>query len=132
MTAGQALGFGIAGVVNVMNPARVILFLPPPLGNGEPGSAAELYLQEMRKMVQTHAFSDASRHTPITVQSMTPDERRFRGAKAAALRVLDSFIQHAVKKCGCYLTLRDSDEVSNGTDWPLLTEAEAIGGLEVR
>ncbi len=100
--AGQALGYGIAGMVNVMNPSRVLVYLPPPLVTFEPDSVAERYDHEMRRMFQAHSFSDAGNTTEITVEPMTPDRRRFLGAQAAALRVVDSFIEHARQQCSCF------------------------------
>lgn len=99
--AARALGAGIAGLVNVMNPSQVLVFLPPALVHAEVGSAAEQYISQMKRTVVAHAFSDAGQTTEITVESLDPEQRRFTGACAAALSVLDSFILHA-RHCNCY------------------------------
>ena len=118
--AGQALGISIASLVNVLNPSRLVLFLPPPLVRPEPGTCAAAYSDEIRNMVRTHAFSDAAEHTPISVHAMNADERRFLGAKSAALRVVDSFIEHAKKHCRCYNPPPDQDMDGAHNEWRLL------------
>lgn len=101
-TAGRALGAGIVGLVNVINPSRVLVFLPPAFVHAEIDNAAEQYLREMKRTVVAHAFSDAGQTTDITIQSLDPEERRFTGARGAALSVLDSLVMHAHRYCKCY------------------------------
>lgn len=102
--AGQALGIGIAGLVNLLNPSRVLLFLPPDLAQiDEPGSAAVLYRNEIIQTLRKHSFSDSATRTELEIEPFSAEQRRFFGAKAAAVRVLDSFIQHGKHRCKCYI-----------------------------
>ncbi len=130
--AGQALGAGIAGLVNVVNPSRVLVFLPPALAHAEVGSSAEQYSREMIRTVVAHAFSDAGSTTAITVQSLDPEERRFTGARAAALRVLDSFVLHARQHCKCYkVQSNDSNFATQPADAALASMLDADSAVAV-
>jgi predicted NBD/HSP70 family sugar kinase len=105
--AGRALGIGIAGLINLVNPARVLLYLPPSLAgdHNSPihrGSAAEIYCRAITDMIDLHAFSNAATTTSLMIEPLDREWRRYFGAKSAALRVLDSFVQHAKRRCKCY------------------------------
>lgn len=101
--AGQALGVGLSVLVNLLNPSRVLLFLPPDLAQGKPGTIAALYRSEVDATLRQHAFSDSSTQTALNIEPLSAEQRRFFGAKAAAVRVLDSFVQHAKHLCKCYV-----------------------------
>lgn len=100
--AGEALGLAIATLMNLLNPSRVLIFLPPALEKPQPGSAAEQYRNQVSVMTVAHAFSDASTYTIMQFEPLNDANRRFFGAKAAAVRVLDAFLQHAKRRCKCY------------------------------
>jgi hypothetical protein len=102
--AGQALGMAItSNLINAINPSRVLLILPPALVEFPPGSVAETYRSSLQNIIRLHAFSDAAEHTQITAQPLSGEQRRFIGAQAAAIRVLDSLLQHAKRRCKCYV-----------------------------
>jgi len=64
----------------------------------------------------------------LDIEPFSAEQRRFFGARAAAVRVLDSFIQHAKKLCWCYDARRESEPVvSTGTD----SEQEAADDMVV-
>lgn len=101
--AGQALGVGLSGLVNLLNPSRVLLFLPPDLAQSEPGTVAALYCSEVDAALCQHAFSDSYTQKELKIEPLSAEQRRFFGAQAAAVRVLDSFVQHAKHHCKCYV-----------------------------
>jgi predicted NBD/HSP70 family sugar kinase len=100
--AGQALGIAIVSLINLNDPSRVLLFLPPALAQAAPGSAAEQYLGQIKEMLTEHAFSNAKK-TPVDYEQLSAEARRYFGAKAAAVRVIDSLLQHAKRQCTCYI-----------------------------
>jgi predicted NBD/HSP70 family sugar kinase len=107
--AGRALGIGIANLVNVVNPSRVLLLFPAELYERARHSAAERYWLGLWEMWQRHAFSDAARYTEISVEKLEQREVRFLGTKASSLRVLDAMVQHAKRQCRCYVPGRRAD-----------------------
>lgn len=100
--AGTALGTSLASFVNLLNPSRLLLFLPPVLANAEKGSAAGEYLKYAITVLRTQIFSNAKDQTVLKVYELTPERRRFLGAQAAAVRVMDSLLQHSKHRCRCY------------------------------
>jgi predicted NBD/HSP70 family sugar kinase len=101
--AGHALGVALSGLVNLLNPSRILLFLPPDLAQGEPGTVAALYCRVVDVTLRQNAFSNSSAQTKLDIEPLSAEQRRFFGAKAAAVRVLDSFVQHAKGRCKCYV-----------------------------
>jgi predicted NBD/HSP70 family sugar kinase len=103
--AGQALGITLASMINMINPSRILLYLPPVLAGDEDGppkgSAAAIYRRSITRMIDLHSFSKG-RKTRLTVEPLGMEYRRFFGATSAGLRVLDSFIKHARRECTCY------------------------------
>jgi predicted NBD/HSP70 family sugar kinase len=77
--AGDALGQGISAVLNLVNPARVIL-------SGEGVVASDLLLDNLRESLRKHTFSDAAECDLVT--RPLGDESWARGAAANALRYL--------------------------------------------
>jgi predicted NBD/HSP70 family sugar kinase len=101
--AGNALGLAMVSVINLYDPSRILLYLPPPLAQPRAGSNGEQYWKAVEAVVREHAFSDAAEHIQITPKSLPVDERAYLGAKAAAVRVMDSLISHARGRCRCVI-----------------------------
>lgn len=99
--AGAALGIALASVINLYDPSRVLLYLPEALAEPKGGSNAERYLSEAYALIDQHAFSDSAQRVKITPKSLPASEYVYLGAKAAAVRVVDSLIQHARGRCRC-------------------------------
>jgi predicted NBD/HSP70 family sugar kinase len=110
--AGQALGVGLSSLVNLLNPSRVLLFLPPDLAQGAPNTVAALYCSEIDATLRRHAFSNSSTQTKLDIEPLSSQQRCFFGAKAAAVRVVDSFIQHAKRHCKCYVPRSRSETIA--------------------
>jgi predicted NBD/HSP70 family sugar kinase len=106
--AGCALGIALAALVNLADPARILLYLPEALYQNIPGTAAALYHEALHKALRDHVFSNAYNNTTelVTRLRLNEDERQFIGAQAAATRVIDSLIQHAKRTCQCGLPPR--------------------------
>ncbi|MCA1671772.1 MAG: ROK family protein, partial [Actinobacteria bacterium] len=123
--AGQALGMGIASnLINSINPARVLLILPRALVDYPLNSAAEVYRRSMDDTIGLHAFSHAAKYTQITAQPLSGEQRRFLGAQAAAIRVLDGLVEHAKRRCNCYVPKpRASDPYADEVDATPTTES---------
>lgn len=124
--AGHALGQGIAAIVNVVNPARVLLILPgdlamedentrhisdatgrPYAGRVRRGTAAAQYLQGVEEALNEFSFSrgaDDARagESSLRVQVLDTDETEEQGAICAAIRVLDAFVMHARGRDRCH------------------------------
>jgi predicted NBD/HSP70 family sugar kinase len=77
--AGEALGQGISILLNLVNPARVIL-------SGEGVIASDLLLDNLRQSLQRHTFSDAA-DCDLVIRPLA-DESWARGAAANVLRHL--------------------------------------------
>lgn len=106
---GQALGQGLASIINIVNPARMVVLLPStliPADRNDQTAAAE-YLSSMEDTVTSESFStgaaDArSNEEFLTIEPMNPDEVGFVGAHCAALRAFDAFIMHARDRDECH------------------------------
>jgi predicted NBD/HSP70 family sugar kinase len=128
---GLALGQGIASIVNVVNPARVLLVLPGDLamddrrtqhisdaegpghaGRARRGTAAAAYLEAVEEALSTYSFSlgasDArAGEGRLRVQVLDTHETEQQGAICAAIRVLDAFVMHARERDRCHELARD-------------------------
>ena len=95
-TAGEALGRGIGAVLDITNPARLLLLLPPALAQAEEGAAAAEYRAAVERAVDRYSFSSAARdgQPTLIIEDMDSDDD-VKGARAAAACVLDSFISYA-------------------------------------
>jgi predicted NBD/HSP70 family sugar kinase len=98
-TAGEALGRGIAALLNITNPANVLVLLPPVLADPAEGTAGALYKRAIEATLDKDCFSTAAEdaragRATLLVEALDPDDA-FQGARAAAACVLDSFIAHA-------------------------------------
>jgi hypothetical protein len=96
--AGEALGRGIAAMVNVANPGNLLLLLPPELAEPTDGSAAAQYTQAIEHALDrdcfTAAASDARAGRPtLQIEPMDPED--LQDALPARVSVLDRFIAHA-------------------------------------
>jgi predicted NBD/HSP70 family sugar kinase len=99
--SGAALGRALAHVSNTVNPSRIIVYLPDALANPKPDTVADAYLSAMRQEA-IRAFAAGNQPGYLTVQPLPALE----GAKAAAVCVLESFIEHALRLDGCTTALR--------------------------
>ena len=104
---GAALGRALAHVSNTVNPSRIIAYLPDVLAEAEPDTVAAAYLSAMRHEV-SRAFASGNQPDYLTVRAFSaePAEAELLGARAAAVCVLESFIEHALRLDGCTTTLR--------------------------
>lgn len=102
--AGSALGRAVAHVCNIVNPTKLIIYLPQPLA--EPGfeTAGSKYRDAATAEI-TSAFASAIRREPHYLEFLPlPDDDldlAILGARAAATCVLESFIEHALGLDGC-------------------------------
>jgi predicted NBD/HSP70 family sugar kinase len=99
---GAAFGRALAHVSNTVNPSRVIMYLPAPLAELRTDTAAAAYLDAARTEV-SHAFAASARPDYLTIEPFPEhsDEITLLGAKAAAVCVLQSFIEHALRLDNC-------------------------------
>lgn len=106
---GAALGRAMAHVSNTVNPTKLIVYLPIALAEPVPGSAAAAYLDGMRAEV-SGAFAAGKHPDYIAVRAQPSGEKELAllGARAAAICVLESFIEHALRLDGCKSGLRRS------------------------
>jgi predicted NBD/HSP70 family sugar kinase len=104
--SGSALGRALAHVSNTVNPNMVIVYLPEALAKPGPATAGAAYLTGMRKEA-TGAFAASGQPEYITVRPLPAGTGgALLGAKAAAVCVLESFIEHALRLDGCSSGLR--------------------------
>jgi predicted NBD/HSP70 family sugar kinase len=105
--SGAALGRALAHVSNTVNPSRVIVYLPGALAEPKPDTVAASYLSAVRQEVD-RAFSAGNQPDYLAVRALParPDDAALLGARAAAVCVLESFIEHALRLDGCTTALR--------------------------
>jgi predicted NBD/HSP70 family sugar kinase len=103
--AGAVLGRGLSHVINIVNPSRLILFLPAELLNARPETAGAAYLKAA-KAEMSHAYSTGARFTNLTPRSLEEGDSAVLGARAAAVCLLNSFLDHARGLDGCPIPLR--------------------------
>jgi predicted NBD/HSP70 family sugar kinase len=101
---GAALGRALAHVSNTVNPNRVIMYLPAALAAAEhkPHTAGAAYLTAVRTET-TRAFSGSDEPDYLRIRAFppSPQDAAMLGARAAAVCVLESFIEHALRLDGC-------------------------------
>jgi predicted NBD/HSP70 family sugar kinase len=114
--SGAALGRALAHVSNTVNPSRIITYMPSPLAEPKPGTAAAAYNNAMYQEVIS-AFAAGSQDKYLTIRPLPaqPEELALSGARAAAVCVIESFIQHALRLDGCTTTLRRPSSPGSGT-----------------
>lgn len=97
--AGTALGRGLVAIANIVNPARLVLVLPPELARPIPDRAGSAYLSAAEaalNMAFSTAADDARAHNQsLTVESLAKSDVAISGADAAGAFVLHSFIEAA-------------------------------------
>jgi len=78
------------------------MYLPAALAEPKPDTAAAAYLDAARHEV-SHAFaaSDQPDYLRIRAFPANPHDAALLGAQAAAVCVLESFIEHALRLDGC-------------------------------
>ena len=104
--SGSALGRALAHVSNTVNPNMVIVYLPAALAKPGHDTAGAAYQAGMRKEA-TGAFAASGQPEYITVRPLPAGTGgALLGAKAAAVCVLESFIEHALRLDGCSSGLR--------------------------
>ena len=106
---GAALGRALAHVSNTVNPSTVIMYLPAALAEPTPDTAAAAYLDALRQEL-SYAFtaSDQPDYLRIRAFPANPQDFALLGAQAAAVCVLESFIEHALRLDGCKAGARRS------------------------
>jgi predicted NBD/HSP70 family sugar kinase len=99
---GATLGRALAHVSNIVNPSRIVMYLPAALADPKPDTAAEAYLAALETET-TRAFAASGRPDYLKTEAFpaSADEVALLGAKAAAVCVLQSFIEHALRLDGC-------------------------------
>ena len=99
---GAALGRALAHVSNTVNPSRVIMYLPAALAEPKPDTAAAAYLRAVRQeLTSAFAAPDQPDYLRIRAFPANPQDAALLGAQAAAVCVLESFIEHALRLDGC-------------------------------
>ena len=85
-------------MLNIANPASLLLLLPAALTNPAAGSTAAEYTRAVERTLDRDCFSsaasDARGGRPALLVEST-GQHAFAGAQAAAVCVLDSFLAHA-------------------------------------
>ena len=113
--SGAVLGRALAHVSNTVNPNRIIMYLPPSLAAAEhrPGSAGAAYLKAVRIEV-ARAFAASSEPDYLRIRAFPPKSQdvALLGARAAAVCVLESFIEHALRLDGCKSVPRRGNQQS--------------------
>jgi predicted NBD/HSP70 family sugar kinase len=105
--SGTALGRAVAHVSNIINPNKVVLYLPAPLGDPKPDTAAAAYLAAVRtETLQAFSAYDRSDYLMVRVFPTNLEDAARLSARAAAMCVLESFIEHALRLDGCTTVMR--------------------------
>jgi len=99
---GATLGRALAHVSNIVNPSRIIMYLPAPLAKPQPDTAAAAYRAAMETETN-RAFAAGGPDDYLGIEAFPAgsDEVALLGAKAAAVCVLQSFIEHALRLDSC-------------------------------
>lgn len=102
--AGSVLGRAVAHVCNVVNPSRLIIFAPACLAEPSPGTSGAAYRSAAETEIE-EAFAVAGKPLGDFLKFRElPDsatEIAILGARAAAVCVLETFIEHAFKLDAC-------------------------------
>lgn len=85
--AGRNLGQGLAAIINILNPARVILGGPDEMLSKIPegGSSAQVFGDALAQAVSAYAFSDLYQHCDVQVEVLSVEV----AAKGAAMLAAD-------------------------------------------
>jgi predicted NBD/HSP70 family sugar kinase len=98
--AGSVLGRGVAHIINIVNPDRLIIWLPEDLLTVPPNLAGAAYVRAMKEEMEG-AYSTGAEEIALTLNPLTAENTAVLGATAAAMCVLDGFINHARGLDGC-------------------------------
>lgn len=105
---GDALGQGLATIINTVNPSRLVLMMRTELATAprDGTTAASEYIDAMERAVDRFSFNRGSANARAGADSLTrvildPAHVSRTGALCAALRVLDSFVLHARRHDEC-------------------------------
>lgn len=105
---GDALGQGLAMIINSVNPSRIVVMMRTELTIAAPGdqTAAGEYIDAMEGAVDKYSFNRGAQNaragaTLLTRVTLDPLQASRIGALCAALRVLDSFVLHARGRDEC-------------------------------
>jgi predicted NBD/HSP70 family sugar kinase len=102
--AGAALGRALAYVSNTVNPSWILMYLPACLADAErkPDTAGAAYLTAVRTET-AHAFAGRDEPDYLRIRAFPPDplDVALLVARAGAVCVLESFIEHALRLDGC-------------------------------
>jgi predicted NBD/HSP70 family sugar kinase len=90
--AGAGLGRGLADAITIVNPKELILRLPPELIGQSDDQAASAYLKAVKREIST-VFSTGAADAELTIEAL--EDAAITGACAAAICVIDAFIEHA-------------------------------------
>ena len=110
-SAGFALGRAIAHVSNIVNPTRTIVYLPAKLARPKSQTAAAEYCRAATAEISA-AFGNAGRRPAdfLTYRPLQTEEVAQLLARAAAVCLLQGFIEHALRVDGCsFATNRKTD-----------------------
>ncbi|MDQ1745600.1 MAG: hypothetical protein QOE23_3939 [Pseudonocardiales bacterium] len=103
--AGAMLGRGLAHIVNIVNPSRLIIWLPQDLVGVPANLAGAAYLEAVTAEIKG-AYSTGADNTVLTLKTLPAENTAELGATAAARCVLDCFIDHARGLDGCHTPQR--------------------------
>ncbi|MFV8141831.1 ROK family protein [Mycolicibacterium senegalense] len=109
--AGSVLGRAIAHVCNVVNPSKLIVYLPDALAKADPETASAAYYRAVKAEIET-AFAvvgkpinseddDPAKFLQLRSVPADPEKAALLGARSAAVCVLESFIEHALRLDAC-------------------------------
>lgn len=101
-SAGFALGRAIAHVSNIVNPTRIIVYLPTRLARPMDDTAAAEYRPAATAEICA-AFGNAGREQAefLTYRPLATEDVASLCARAAAVCLLQGFIEHALRVDGC-------------------------------
>lgn len=118
---GASLGRALSHVLNIVNPGRLIVYAPAALMNVAPGSAAAEYLAAARiELDEAFAVTDQPRDNADFVSLPTePGDLNRLGAHAAAVCVVEAFIEHALGLDNC-VQLGGPNHLPKDDDEPLV------------
>ena len=104
--AGTGLGRGLADAITIVNPKELILKLPPELTDPPSDAAASAYLKALKQEIST-VFSTGATDAELTIEPL--HDVAVTGACAAAICVIDTFIEHARGLDDCPPPRRNQD-----------------------
>ena len=95
---GAALGRPLAHVSRTVNPSRIVAYLPGVLADPKPDTVASAYISAVRQEVgRALAADDEDGYLTVRAFPTEPGDAELLGASAAAVCVLESFIEHALR-----------------------------------